>query len=169
VVRALAPLVLAVAVVACSDRDALEFGAFETRKTDAGVTVRTERKTASRVIDQAGKCSSAEQGRIDREAVRVGKAIDRAVVVLTVPPLGKETLEHFGWAINGQRRDGGTVMLMVRPDERTVRVDSGGSVTPEQAAQVAAAMQPALRQDNVASAVQAGLAMLEKVVGAKAG
>ena len=147
----------------CQQPGEQSFSYWEERRTAGDATQRLEVRTVGRVIDQAEVLTPEEEQRIGKTAQEVGQAGRRVVLVLTVPPLGQESLEQFGWAINGQRRDGGTVLLMVRPDDGTVRIETGGSLSPEQAAAVASAIRPDLRRRAAAPAIERGLATLEKL------
>lgn len=148
---------LAAGLVGCGPPADGGFRFWQESKVGETETRRVEARSDGRVIDAADVLSPAEEQRIDRLAFEIGSATGRKVLVLTVPPLGNQSLEQFGWAVGGQSKAGSTVLLMVRPDDRRVRVESGGAVPPEQAARIASSMQPSLAAAKTAAAIEAGL------------
>nr|WP_245198246.1 TPM domain-containing protein [Sphingomonas kaistensis] len=159
-------MLLACALASCGEQGGGEFSFWQTKRTGANATLRVEVKTTGLVIDAANVLEPGEEQRIGRLAEKAGETSRRKVLVLTVPPLAGQSLEQFGWAINGQRKDEGTVLLMVRPDDRMVRVESGGALTPVQAARVAAAMGPQLAAKRPAAAIETGLGVYASLWGA---
>jgi uncharacterized membrane protein YgcG len=130
-------------------------------KREARSTEQARPTTSGRIVDQAGVLSPADEARLTTMAEKVAAAHGRQVLVLTVPPLGRESLEHFGWAVTGQRRDGGPVLLMIRPDDRSLRIEAGGALEPRQAAAVASVMRSSLQAEGLADAIKHGLRRLD--------
>ena len=82
------------------------------------------------MVDQADLLRPEQEVDAQREAGSARDADGRQFVVATVPGLEGRTIEDYGyrlgraWAIGDEQKDDG-VMLLVAPNERKVRIETG--------------------------------------------
>lgn len=108
-------------------------------------------RLSGRVIDQANVLSPTEEQELAQASAALEQATSDQLVIVTVPTLGKESIEHLGWALGkgqgvGQKDLDNGVLILVAPKERKVRVEVGtgleGLLTDAHAADVVRAMMP---------------------------
>ena len=83
-----------------------------------------------RVVDQAGLLTPAQVADLDAKSAALEQASGRQFVVATVNSLEGRTIEDYGyrlgreWGIGQEQKDDG-VILLVAPNERKVRIETG--------------------------------------------
>ena len=115
------------------------------------------------IIDQAQVLSSTERTRLAARAGAISRG-GRPVTVVVLRQQAGTSLEQIGWAVNRPGSSGRQLLMLVDPEQQSVRVEGAG-VTPAQAAAVAGAMQPALGQRQLMTAIEAGLAATAGLAG----
>jgi uncharacterized protein len=94
------------------------------------VHAQTFPKLTGRVVDQAGLLTPAQVVDISSKAEALEAASGRQFVVATVNSLEGRTIEDYGyrlgraWGIGDEQKDDG-VVLLVAPNERKVRIETG--------------------------------------------
>lgn len=87
-------------------------------------------KLTGRVVDQAGLLSAAQVADLTAKSDALEKATGRQFVVATVTSLNGHTIEDYGyqlgraWGIGQEKQDDG-VILLVAPNQRKVRIETG--------------------------------------------
>jgi len=87
-------------------------------------------KLTGRVVDQADLLTPAEESELSAKSEALEKATGRQFVVATVNSLEGRTIEDYGyrlgreWRIGDEKKDDG-VVLLVAPNERKVRIETG--------------------------------------------
>ena len=87
-------------------------------------------KLTGRVVDQAGLLTPAQVVDITSKSEALEQASGRQFVVATVNSLEGRTIEDYGyrlgraWGIGQEQKDDG-VILLVAPNERKVRIETG--------------------------------------------
>jgi uncharacterized protein len=122
-------------------------------------------RLSGRVIDEANVLSSAEERQLAQASEELERATSDQLVIVTVPTLGKESIEHLGWALGngwgiGQKGLDNGVLILVAPNDRKVRVEVGkgleGLLTNTRAADVVRAMLPDFAARRPAKAIAVG-------------
>ena len=139
---------------------------------EATRTVAGHRLTG-RVIDQADVLAPAEEARIAALSAAIEARTSDQLVVVTVPSLGTESLEHLGWALGGgwglgrKGLDNGVLML-VAPGEKKVRIAVGkgleGLLTDARSADVVRAMIPPFAADHPGAAILIGEQRIDAIL-----
>lgn len=87
------------------------------------------------VLDAANIIDPAREAALDAKLRAYNETTGRAVIVATVPSLEGETVERYAtqlfetWGIGGAERDMG-LLLLVAPNERTLRIEVGYGLHP---------------------------------------
>jgi len=87
-------------------------------------------KLTGRVVDQAGLLTPAQVVDLSSKSQALEQRTGRQFVVATVPSLEGRTIEDYGyrlgrtWGIGNEQKDDG-VVLLVAPNERKVRIETG--------------------------------------------
>lgn len=118
-------------------------------------------QTGSRLLDTVGVLADDDAKAIAARLARGELATGRPVVVVTLVPQGGNSMEQVGWAISGDTVAKRTLLILVDPKQRVVRVE--GQLAAEAKAAIASAMQSDLRGNRVAAAINRGLDRLEQV------
>jgi uncharacterized protein len=100
----------------------------------APLTAQTFPKLTGRVVDQANLLSPAQEVELRTKSQDLEARTGRQLVIATVNSLEGRTIEDYGfrlgrtWAIGGKEEDDG-VILLVAPNERKVRIETGYGAT----------------------------------------
>ena len=87
-------------------------------------------KLTGRVVDQANLLTPAQEAELTAKSDALEKRTGRQFVVATVPNLEGRPIEDYGyrlgreWGIGNEQKDDG-VILLVAPQERKVRIETG--------------------------------------------
>ena len=87
-------------------------------------------KLTGRVVDQANLLTPAQEAELTAKSDALEKRTGRQFVVATVPSLEGRPIEDYGyrlgreWGIGNEQKDDG-VILLVAPQERKVRIETG--------------------------------------------
>lgn len=87
-------------------------------------------KLTGRVVDQANLLTPAQEAELSAKSEALEKRTGRQFVIATVPSLEGRTIEDYGyrlgrdWGIGSEQKDDG-VVLLVAPNERKVRIETG--------------------------------------------
>jgi uncharacterized protein len=87
-------------------------------------------RLSGRVVDDAGILAPAAEARLAAQSAALEREIGAQYVVVTVPDLKGEAIEHFGlrlgraWGVGHKGKDDGLLMI-VAPHERKVRIEVG--------------------------------------------
>jgi len=87
-------------------------------------------KLTGRVVDQANLLSPAQEAELTAKSDALEKRTGRQFVIATVPSLEGRPIEDYGyrlgraWGIGNEQKDDG-VILLVAPNERKVRIETG--------------------------------------------
>ena len=100
----------------------------------APAAAQTFPKLTGRVVDQANLLSAAQEVDLRSKSEALEAQTGRQFVVATINSLEGRTIEDYGfrlgrtWAIGGKEEDDG-VILLVAPNERKVRIETGYGAT----------------------------------------
>jgi uncharacterized protein len=117
------------------------------------------------VIDRADVLLPAEEQRLTKAADALQQATGEHLVIVTVPSLGQESMEHLSWALGsglglGAKGADNGVLMVVAPKEKRVRIAVGkglqGLLTEARSADVVRLMMPALDAGRPAQAIGIG-------------
>jgi uncharacterized protein len=92
-------------------------------------------RLTGRVVDNANLIPPAHEEAMTRRLEALEQATSRQLVVVTVPSLGGETIEDYGfqlgesWKIGGREADNGAILLVALQD-RKVRIEVGDGLEP---------------------------------------
>lgn len=130
---------------------------------------------SGRVVDQADLLDAATRARLDTRLAAHERAGGNQVVVVTVPDLGGETIEEYGYQLGrhwgiGQRGEDNGVLLIVARDERRVRIEVGygleGQLTDALSANIIhAVILPQFRAGNFGAGIEAGATAIIDALG----
>src|SRR5690349_20790781 len=87
-------------------------------------------KLTGRVVDEAGLLDPAREAALSQKLQTLEQQTGRQLVVATLPSLERRTIEDYGyrlgraWGIGDKEEDDG-VLLIVAPNERKVRIETG--------------------------------------------
>lgn len=87
-------------------------------------------KLTGRVVDEAGLLDAAREAALSQKLQTLEQQTGRQLVVATLPSLEGRTIEDYGyrlgraWGIGDKEEDDG-VLLIVAPNERKVRIETG--------------------------------------------
>jgi uncharacterized protein len=87
-------------------------------------------KLTGRVVDEAGLLDAAREAALSQKLQTLEQQTGRQLVVATLPSLEGRTVEDYGyrlgraWGIGDKEEDDG-VLLIVAPNERKVRIETG--------------------------------------------
>jgi uncharacterized protein len=88
-----------------------------------------------RVVDNANLLPPVEEAALSQKLEALEKSSGRQFVVATIPSLEGRTIEDYGyrlgrsWGIGDESKDDGTILL-VAPNERKVRIETGYGIRP---------------------------------------
>ncbi len=128
-----------------------------------------------RVVDNAELLDTATETQLSSTLAAHEKATGEQVVVVTLPDLGGETIEQYGyqlgrqWGIGQEGEDNGA-LLIVALDERQVRIEVGygleGRLTDAQSsAIISQVITPAFREGDYARGIVEGSQAMVQVLG----
>lgn len=128
-----------------------------------------------RVVDNAGMIDAADRQRLTQMLAAHEQDSGEQVVVVTLPELGGETIEDYGyqlgrhWGIGEEGEDSGA-LLLVAQTERKIRIEVGygleGRLTDAQSSVIInRIITPAFRQGDFSQGIVAGTAAMVKVLG----
>jgi uncharacterized protein len=149
---------------ACRGTEATPSEAATLAQSEAAAAASGHRLTG-RVIDEAKVLSPAEEQSLGKASAALERATSDQLVIVTVPSLAKESIEHLAWALGtawgvGQKGLDNGVLILVVPKERKVRVEVGkgleGLLTDARAAEAVQAMMPGFRSGTYGAGISAG-------------
>ncbi|WP_445620552.1 TPM domain-containing protein [Kushneria sp. Sum13] len=128
-----------------------------------------------RVVDNAQLLDTAAETKLSQTLAAHEEATGEQVVVVTLPDLGGETIEQYGyqlgraWGIGQEGEDNGA-LLIVALDERKVRIEVGygleGRLTDAQSSAIInQVITPAFRDGDYARGIVAGSQAMIQVLG----
>lgn len=131
------------------------------------------------VVDAANVLSDSQRASLDTKLDRFRQERGFAIVVLTVPTLGGETINDVAydafnkWAVGEKKLDNG-VLLVIAPNERRTRIETGkgvGGSLPDLLASdiLRQKVHPLLAQGRTYEAIDAGTTAIEGALTAEGG
>jgi len=128
-----------------------------------------------RVVDNAEMLDAAQTAQISSMLEAHEQASGEQVVVVTLPDLGGEVIEQYGyqlgrhWGIGEADKDNGALLIVAR-DERKIRIEAGygveGRLTDAQSSIIINnIMTPAFKQGDFGGGITRGATAMVKVLG----
>lgn len=128
---------------------------------------------SGRVVDEANVLSPQQEDAIGRMSYALEQKTGDQLGVVTVTSLGGRSIEQVSlerakrWALGSKQLNNG-VMIMLAPNDRSVRVEVGtgleGLLTDEQAAQVIAVMMPQFRNRDYGGGLEQGVSRIDALL-----
>jgi uncharacterized protein len=124
---------------------------------------------AGLVIDEADVLLPTDEQQLVRVAGGLQQATGDQLVIVTVPSLAQESIEHLSWALGsglglGEKGADNGVLMVVAPKEKRVRIAVGkglqGLLTDAGSADVVRSMMPALNAGRPRQAIAIGQARI---------
>lgn len=134
-------------------------------------------KLTGRVVDNADMLSPDTQNRLTRMLAALEQANGDQVVVVTLPDLGGDSIETYGyqlgraWGIGQKKKDNGALLIIAKK-ERAIRIEVGygleGQLTDARSSVIIhRIIEPAFKQGDFDSGVLQGTAAIVKTLGGK--
>lgn len=134
-------------------------------------------KLSGRVVDNADMLSSDATARLTRMLAALEQANGDQVVVVTVPDLGGDSIETYGyqlgraWGIGDKKKDNGVLLLIARK-EHAMRIEVGygleGKLTDARSSMIIhRIIEPAFKKGQFDQGVLQGTAAIVKRLGGK--
>lgn len=134
-------------------------------------------KLTGRVVDDANMLSPAAETRLTRMLAALEQANGDQLVVVTLPNLGGDTIETYGyqlgraWGIGQNKQDNGA-MLIIAKQEHAIRIEVGygleGKLTDARSSVIIhQVIEPAFKKGHIDAGVLQGTAAIVQLLGGK--
>ncbi len=134
-------------------------------------------KLTGRVVDDAGMLSSGAQARLTRMLAALEQANGDQVVVVTLPDLGGDSIETYGYQLGrawgiGQKKKNNGALLIIAKKERAIRIEVGygleGQLTDARSSVIIhQVIEPAFKKGDFDAGVLQGTAAIVQLLGGK--